>query len=72
MIFCPSLYFYFQANPQQLPQPVEQMEQLAAAIAQENVGIACAFIQKNAAEKAVNEMDKRLSQVYHYTSLSCA
>lgn len=39
------------------------MEQLASAIAQENVGIACAFIQKNAAEKAVLEMDKRLSQV---------
>ena len=45
------------------------MEQLAAAIAQENVGIACAFIQKNAAEKAVNEMDKRLSQVSHKTSV---
>lgn len=47
------------------------MEQLAAAIAQENVGIACAFIQKNAAEKAVNEMDKRLSQVCCYPFQVC-
>ncbi|KAG7168806.1 CCR4-NOT transcription complex subunit 1-like 2, partial [Homarus americanus] len=55
---------FSRTNPQQLPQQVEQMEQLAAAIAQENVGIACAFIQKTAAEKAVIEMDKRLSQEY--------
>lgn len=52
------------SQQQQLPQQVEQMEQLAAAIAQENVGIACAFIQKTAAEKAVIEMDKRLAQDY--------
>lgn len=57
--------FIFQTNQQQLPQQLEQMEQLAAAIAQENVGIACAFIQKTAAEKAVIEMDKRLAQVRH-------
>ncbi|XP_042855455.1 CCR4-NOT transcription complex subunit 1-like isoform X4 [Penaeus japonicus] len=55
---------FSRTNQQQLPQQLEQMEQLAAAIAQENVGIACAFIQKTAAEKAVIEMDKRLAQEY--------
>ncbi|XP_076065903.1 CCR4-NOT transcription complex subunit 1 isoform X3 [Oratosquilla oratoria] len=55
--------FSRQTSPQ-LPQQLEQVEQLATAIAQENVGIACAFIQKTAAEKAVIEMDKRLSSEY--------
>ncbi|KAK7066941.1 CCR4-NOT transcription complex subunit 1 [Halocaridina rubra] len=43
---------------------MDQMDSLAAAIAQENIGIACAFIQKTAAEKAVIEVDKRLAQDY--------
>lgn len=51
-------------SPQQLSSQLDQIENLAAAIAQENVGIACAFIQKTAAEKAVIEVDKRLSQDY--------
>ncbi|KAK8742070.1 hypothetical protein OTU49_002091, partial [Cherax quadricarinatus] len=58
------LQAFSRANQQQLPQQMDQMDQLAAALSQENVGIACAFIQKTAAEKAVTEMDKRLSQEY--------
>lgn len=55
---------FARTNNQQLPAQLEQMESLAAAIAQENIGIACAFIQKTAAEKAVIEMDKRLAPEY--------
>ena len=46
------------------PAQVEQVEQIAANVAQMNVGIARAFVQKTAAEKAVLEMDKRLKQDY--------
>ncbi|KAB7502971.1 CCR4-NOT transcription complex subunit 1 [Armadillidium nasatum] len=45
-------------------QQIEQVDQLANAIAQENIGIASAFIQKTAAEKAVLEMDKRFAPEY--------
>ena len=42
---------------------MEQVEQFANSIAAENTPIACAFIQKTAAEKAVREMDKRFGNV---------
>ncbi|KAI8491153.1 CCR4-NOT transcription complex subunit 1, partial [Branchiostoma belcheri] len=42
-------------------QQKEMIEQAASMIAQENVELACAFIQKSAVEKAIPEMDKRLA-----------
>ena len=53
VIFC-----FFQGATQQQK---EMIEQAASMIAQENVELACAFIQKSAVEKAIPEMDKRLA-----------
>ncbi|XP_049786692.1 CCR4-NOT transcription complex subunit 1 isoform X4 [Schistocerca cancellata] len=42
------------------PQQKEMIEQAAQVAAQDNMELACAFIQKTAIEKAVPEIDKRL------------
>lgn len=39
------------------------MEQAATVLAQENMELACCFIQKTAIEKALPEMDKHLLPV---------
>jgi CCR4-NOT transcription complex subunit 1 len=41
----------------------ELAEQAANLVAQENIELACAFIQKTAIEKAIVEIDKRLANV---------
>ncbi len=41
----------------------ELIEAAAQAVAQDNVELACTFIQKTAVEKAIPEMDKRLATV---------
>jgi len=41
----------------------ELAEQAASVVAQENIELACAFIQKTAIEKAIIEIDKRLANV---------
>lgn len=45
------------------------MDQAAQVIAQDNTELACAFIQKTAVEKAIPEIDKRLTSVSYYFSL---
>ena len=45
------------------PQQKELIEQAAQVIAQDNTELACAFIQKTAVEKAIPEIDKRLTAV---------
>ena len=45
------------------PPQKELIEQAAQILAQENVELCCAFIQKNAVEKAIPEMDKCLATV---------
>ena len=45
------------------PPQKEMIEQAAQILAQVNVELCCAFIQKNAVEKAIPEMDKRLATV---------
>lgn len=48
------------------PQQKELVEQAATIAAQDNMELACAFIQKTAIEKAIPEIDKRLLTVsYH-------
>lgn len=47
------------ANQQQK----DMIEQAASAISEDNTELACAFIQKTAVEKALPEMDKRLTTV---------
>ena len=47
------------ANAQQK----EQMEHVAAAVAIDNVELACAFIQKSSVEKCLLEIDKKLMSV---------
>lgn len=42
---------------------LDQAEAAATAIAEANMELACAFIQKAAMEKAIPEIDKRLSEV---------
>ena len=42
------------------------IEKAAETVAMENTELASAFIQKTAMEKAVPEMDKRLSEVRHW------
>jgi len=55
-----SLPFLFQgANQQQK----DMIEQAASVISEDNTELACAFIQKTAVEKALPEMDKRLTTV---------
>lgn len=39
------------------------IEQAAQVIAQENVELMCAFIQKTASERAVPELEKKLASV---------
>ena len=39
------------------------MDHAASVISEENTELACAFIQKTAVEKALPEMDKRLTSV---------
>lgn len=45
------------------PQHKEMIDQAAQVLAQDNTELACAFISKTAVEKALPEMDKRLSVV---------
>jgi hypothetical protein len=45
------------------PQQKELVEQAATVAAQDNMELACAFIQKTAIEKAIPEIDKRLLTV---------
>lgn len=44
-------------------QQKDMIEQASGVIAQENVELACCFIQKCAVEKAIPEMDRRLATV---------
>ena len=44
-----------------LPNHMDTFELAVAVIANDNVELACAFIQKKAVEKAIPEIDKRLS-----------
>ncbi|KAK8770607.1 hypothetical protein V5799_012928 [Amblyomma americanum] len=48
-----------------LPQK-ELLEQATTVVAQENVELACCFIQKTAIEKAIPEIDKKLGQEYEF------
>lgn len=45
------------------PQQEEMVEQAARVSAQDNMELACAFIQKTAIEKAIPEIDKHLVSV---------
>ena len=45
-------------------QQTEAIETTVTVIANDNVELACAFIQKKAIEKAINEVDKRLKTEY--------
>lgn len=45
------------------PQQKEMIDHTAQIAAQDNMELACAFIQKTAIEKAVPEIDKRLMTV---------
>lgn len=53
------------------------IEQAASVISEDNTELACAFIQKTAVEKALPEMDKRLTTVNrdifsnHIATLAC-
>jgi hypothetical protein len=49
------------------------VEQAATVAAQDNMELACAFIQKTAIEKAIPEIDKRLLTVslLHLTLVPC-
>ena len=42
------------------------IEQAASVISEDNTELACAFIQKTAVEKALPEMDKRLTTVQFF------
>lgn len=48
------------------PQQKELVEQAATVSAQENMELACAYIQKSAIEKAVPEIDKHLLPVIFF------
>jgi hypothetical protein len=49
---------------EQVEQAVKELvEQAATIAAQDNMELACAFIQKTAIEKAIPEIDKRLLNV---------
>lgn len=47
-------------------QPKDLIEQAATVIAQDNVELACAFIQRTAVEKALPEIDKRLATEFEF------
>ena len=44
-----------------MPNQVEAIKVTVSVIAHDNVELACAFIQKKAVEKAIPEIDKRLT-----------
>merc|ERR1719318_2435903 len=46
---------------QLLPAQMDQIDVTVSVVANDNVELACAFIQKKAVEKAIPEIDKRLS-----------
>lgn len=46
------------------PQQKEMIEQAAGVLAQDNMELACAIIQKSAIEKAIPDIDKRLQSEY--------
>ena len=50
-------------------QQKDMMEHAAHVLAQDNVELACAFIQKTAVEKAIPEMDKRLATVSLHSAI---
>lgn len=52
-----------------LPPPAE-INELATQIANDNVELACAFIQKTATEKAIPEIEKRLTQEFEVRKLA--
>ena len=61
------------------PQQKELIEQAATVVANDNVELACCFIQKCAVEKAIPEMDRRLAtvsklfylpQCFHFSKLN--
>ncbi|GFQ94535.1 CCR4-NOT transcription complex subunit 1 [Trichonephila clavata] len=52
------------------PQQKEMTEQASDVVAQENLELACCFIQKTAVEKALPEIDKRLSSEYDARKLA--
>lgn len=58
------ILFFKGANAQQK----EQIEIVAAAVAVDNLEIACAFIQKSSVEKCLMEIDKRLLSVCYCLS----
>lgn len=51
-------------------QQKEMIEQAAGAVAQDNMELACAFIQKTAVEKAIPEIDKRLVSEYELRKIA--
>lgn len=51
-------------------QQKEMIEQAASMIAQDNMELACAFIQKTAIEKAIPEIDKRLMSEYELRKIA--
>lgn len=48
----------------------DMIEQAATIIAQDNMELACAFIQKTATEKAIPEIDKRLMSEYELRKIA--
>lgn len=53
-------------------QQKELIEQAANIVAQDNMELGCAFIQKTAIEKAIPETDKRLSTEYELRKMARA
>lgn len=51
-------------------QQKEMIEQAASVIANENMELACAFVQKTAVEKAIPEIDKRLMSEYELRKIA--
>jgi CCR4-NOT transcription complex subunit 1 len=63
VLYAVVLYDFQGATPQQK----DLVEQAATVAAQDNMELACAFIQKTAIEKAIPEIDKRLLTVSYST-----
>lgn len=51
-------------------QQKEMIEQAASVIANDNMELACAFVQKTAVEKAIPEIDKRLMSEYELRKMA--
>lgn len=51
-------------------QQKEMIEQAASIVAQDNMELACAFVQKTAVEKAIPEIDKRLMSEYELRKIA--